>query len=46
MKKALEKYKNSSKFKQDLIDLILKCDEENLEKLRKAYPKLVKELRG
>ena len=46
MKKELENFEQLSKFQQDLINLILRCDEENLKKLRKAYPKLVNKLRG
>lgn len=46
MKKQLEGLNNRSKFEQDLISLILKANEENLEKLGKVYPELVKEFRG
>jgi hypothetical protein len=46
MKKELENIKYKSKFEQDLINLILEANEENLEKLRKAYPNLVKKFRS
>ena len=36
---------NRSKFEGALIDLIVKANEENLDKLRKVYPELVKEFR-
>ena len=40
------KMKERSKFEQDLIELILKSNEENLERLRKGFPELVEEFRG
>jgi len=45
MKKEIENLKDYNKFKQDLIKLILEANNENLEKLRKAYPELVEEFR-
>ncbi|MFA5175935.1 MAG: hypothetical protein WC413_01580 [Candidatus Nanoarchaeia archaeon] len=44
--KDIKNYENMSKFKKDLTELILRADKENLEKLREAYPELVKELRN
>lgn len=46
MKKGLENLEEFSKFKRQLIELILIANEENLERLRKAYPGLVKKFRG
>ncbi len=45
MIKALENIEDKSKFEQALISLILGANTENLEKLRIAYPELVKEYR-
>ncbi len=45
MKKELENLEEYSIFDQELINLILKANKENLEKLREAYPELVKKFR-
>ena len=45
MKKQLENFDKRSRFEQGLINLILSANDENLERLRKAYPELVKEFR-
>lgn len=45
MKKQLENINNRSKFEQDLINLILKANDDNLEKLKLVYPEIVKEFR-
>jgi len=46
MKQQLENIKTRSKFEQEMINVILKANDENLEKLRKIYPELVKEFRN
>ena len=43
MIKALKNIESKSKFEQELISLILRANPEKLERLRIAYPELVKE---
>jgi len=45
MKKELKNFEKLSKFQKDLINLILESNEENLERLKKAYPELVEKYR-
>jgi hypothetical protein len=39
-------FENRSQFEKDLIELILKAKENNIKKLKRAYPELVREFRG
>jgi len=43
--KEINGYRNLNNFNRDLVDLIFKANKENLNKLKRAYPELVKGLR-
>jgi len=43
--KEIKGYRNLSRFKKNLVDLIFDANKNHLKKLKKAYPELVKGLR-